>query len=115
MAATEKSGKHTWAEQDASIENAKTSAAMLTAIGITADQVAALSGANAPSGTNVVATMADIPDVPEIPSQANMPTSDQKAALTGASGTPSASNPYATKATTDAEASARSSGDALAL
>lgn len=115
MSATEKTGTHTWAELEASIGNAKTSAAMLAAIGMTADQVAALSGANDPSGTNVVATMADIPDVPEIPSQANMPTSDQKAALTGTSGTPSASNPYATKATTDTEASARSSGDALAL
>ena len=115
MSATEKTGTHTWAEQEAAIGNAKTSAAMLAAIGMTADQVAALGGANAPSGTNVVATMADIPDVPEIPSQANMPTSDQKAAMAGTSGTPSASNPYATKATTDAEASARTSGDALAL
>ena len=115
MAATEKTGTHTWAEQEAAISNAKTSAAMLAAIGMTSDQVAALSGANAPSGDNAVATMADIPDVPEIPSQANMPTSDQKAALTGTSGTPTASNPYATKATTDAESSARSSGDALAL
>ena len=37
-----------------------------------------------------------------------LPSTDQKAALGGTSGTPSASNPYATKATTDAEASALS-------
>ena len=104
MSAAEKTGTHTWAEQEAAIGNAKTTAAMLTAIGTSANQIAALAGANAPSASNVVATMADIPSVPAIPSQANMPTSDQKAALGGTSGTPSASNPYATKATTDLKA-----------
>ncbi len=45
-----------------------------------------------------------------------LPSVNQKAALLGTSGElPSISNPYATKATTDTEASARSSGDALAL
>ena len=105
-------GTYTAAERATAINNAKTTANLHAAIGVSQDDVDALVGATNASASNPLATMADIPDVPDY---ANMPTTDQKAALSGTTGIPSASNPYATKATTDAEASSRASGDALAL
>ena len=101
---------HTIAEHEAAIGNAKTKAAMLLALGVTQDEVDALTGAASASGTNVLVTADDIDefvtqdDLTAI--NAKLPTTDQKAALVGTSGTPSASNPYATKATTSANATA---------
>jgi hypothetical protein len=114
----------TGSEIVAALGNAKSTASLLTAIGASSDQIAALAGSNNPNASNVVATMDDLPDGVTYGSTAGtategndsrLPDTDQKAALSGTSGTPSASNPYATKATTDAETTARSSGDALAL
>lgn len=93
---------HTIAEHEAAIGNAKTSDALIAALGLTQDEIDALTGAASASGTNVLVTTDDIDgfaspdDLAAI--NAKLPTTDQKAALAGTSGTPSASNPYATQA-----------------
>lgn len=96
---------HTVAEREASIGNAKNKAAMLTTIGVSSSQIDGLAGAVSASAANVLATMENVPDEIEFGStggtacegnDARLPTSDQKSALIGTAGTPSASNPYVT-------------------
>jgi len=57
----------------------------------TTDQEAAMDAANSPSGANAFATVADV-----TPLSPNTPTSDEKAALAGTDGSPSAANKYVT-------------------
>jgi hypothetical protein len=93
MSASDRTSSYTWDESEAAIKNARSLDALLSILTLNSDIINALTSANSPDGSNYFLTLGDIGSGFDAD---NLPTSDQKAALPGTAGTPSAINKYVT-------------------